>query len=149
MKYYLLVIVTSIFSLPNILSSQTPYTGKDSIEVVAVCRQLDSALINKDTAMLRLLLHPQLSFGHSNGWTETKTSLLAELPGSQVHYRHFRNLSLPDIQIISDELCTIRRDIRAEGTYKKKDFEVDLHVLEVWIKVNGRWRLLARQSVDF
>ena len=109
---------------------------------------LDKALLEKDTAKLNQILHKNLTLGHSNGWTETKKTLIESLPTSKVHYEKF--IPIDSIEMIHSgtDLKTIRRKLIAVGEYEGESFEVQLNILEVWVKEKENWQLLARQSVD-
>jgi hypothetical protein len=113
-----------------------------------ICQELDDALLKKDISKLEILLHPDLSLGHSNGWVETKESLLKHLPTSAVQYIEFQYQNEPEIHYEKENLISLRRNLTAIGKLKEKPFEVDLKILEVWCKENGIWQLLSRQSVE-
>ena len=110
--------------------------------------ELENGLIKKDTASLKNILHSSLTLGHSNGWTETKNSLLENLPTSKVVYTKITSVEPSKISIIEDRTATVRRLIHVTGVYENMPFDVDLNVLEVWIYEDERWQLLARQSVE-
>lgn len=112
------------------------------------CQELDQALLKKDVRKLEDLLHTHLSLGHSNGWVETKESLLKQLPTSAVQYIQFEYQNEPEIHYEKENLISLRRNLTAIGKLKEKPFEVDLKILEVWSKENGFWQLLSRQSVE-
>lgn len=116
--------------------------------VWAMSSELDKALLQKDTAKLQKLLHDNLILGHSNGWMESKASLLKNLPGSKVYYYEFRTIDEPEYHHSSENLKSITRKLTAIGQYEGNEFEVDLKIMEVWIYENERWQLLARQSVE-
>lgn len=121
----------------------------DSIQLYHQIHQLEKGLIQKDTAILKTILHDQLTLGHSNAWIESKNSLLENLPTSNIHYQSFTEFEPSTVEIIHENLIWIRRNILAKGMYKTYNFDMKLKVLEVWIKVQDRWQLLARQSVEF
>jgi hypothetical protein len=112
------------------------------------CVMLDTYLIKKDVKNLEELLHPNLSLGHSNGWIETKESLLATLPTSKVEYHQFTYHGSPIITFENDEIKSMRRNLTAFGKLGEVEFQVDLKILEVWILEKGEWKLLSRQSVE-
>ena len=114
----------------------------------AMSNELDNALLQKDTARLQILLHGDLTLGHSNGWTETKKTLIESLPTSKVHYGKFIPVDTIEIIHSGADLKTIRRKLIAVGKYEGESFEVHLNILEVWVKEKENWQLLARQSVD-
>ncbi len=153
MNYYKLLIINILFIFNSNLFSQETKSVSAKIPQQSIDLQiqsLENSLIHKDTDRLDEILHPDLTFGHSNGWVETKNSLLENLPTSQVVYKEFIHHKAPEIKIIweSNPLATVRREITAIGEYEKEVFQVDMKVLEIWIKENKNWQLLARQSVE-
>lgn len=110
--------------------------------------QFEQSLIQKNVNSLDKILHQNLTLGHSNGWIETKNSLLETLPTSQVSYEEFINIDEPEMIFVNENLVTLRRNIIAVGTYQSHHFEVNLNVLEVWINEKETWQLLCRQSVE-
>lgn len=109
---------------------------------------LDRALITKDTLILNQLLHKDLSLGHSNGWIETKAALPETLLNNGVVYKSIEMPETPEVTHQSDNLITTRRNLDVDGVVNETPFSVKLNVLEVWIRENDNWQLLARQSVN-
>lgn len=112
------------------------------------CIQLDNALMNKDLKTLETILHPNLTLGHSNGWIETKESLLTTLPTSKIQYQQFTYHGSATITFKNDKIKSIRRNLTAFGKLNETEFQVDLKILEVWIYENDEWKLLSRQSIE-
>lgn len=110
--------------------------------------ELDQSLLTKDTAKLNQILHQKLTLGHSNGWVESKISLLSSLPSSKVDYRTMKSIQEPVVEIIQENLASSRRKVHVVGTYENEDFVMNLEILEIWIKENDIWQLVARQSVE-
>ncbi|WP_068598586.1 nuclear transport factor 2 family protein [Vaginella massiliensis] len=123
-------------------------TQQDSLAVIEAIAKLEEALIQKDTQKLEQILHPKLSLGHSNAWIEDKMSLLENLPTNAVFYKKFCSLGSLQMQWITSKVVWVRREIIAKGTYKIFDFEMKLNLLEIWIKNENNWQLVARQSVE-
>lgn len=105
---------------------------------------LDEALVKKDTAVLNKLLHEKLSYGHSNGWIESKKEVIADLLNGKLSY------SVIDSKELSSEETAGVTIVRAESKIKYvldgKEGELKLHVLQVWMRVGYQWQLLGRQS---
>ena len=153
MKYFKILIIIILINLNFNSFSQEIQSVSFKSPQQAITQQIESleiSLINKNTIKLEEILHTDLTFGHSNGWLETKNSLLENLPTSKVIYKEFVKHDEAEIKIIweANPLATVRREITAIGEYEKQEFEVDLKVLEIWIKQNKSWLLLARQSVE-
>lgn len=153
MKLIKILIILFLINLQSNLFSQETQSVSFKSPQQAITQQIQSleiSLINKNTARLEEILHSDLRFGHSNGWIETKKSLLENLPTSKVFYREFIKHKEAEIKIIweANPLAIVNREIIAVGEYEKEAFQVDLKVLEIWIKQNKNWLLLARQSVE-
>src|SRR5690606_28960664 len=94
-KYLLITILVSSWIHAQEIQASDP-NAAPSI-VWAMSSELDNALLKKDTASLQKLLHKDLILGHSNGWWETKISLLKNLPTQKIHYQEFRTIGEPEI----------------------------------------------------
>jgi hypothetical protein len=153
MKYakYLSINILLLFS--SILFSQENEIEikeiTNPIEIIeSKSEMIEAALFQKNTIWLGQLLHDKLILGHSNGWTETKESLIESLPTSKVVYREFKNIRFPKVNMINENLITLQKNLTAVGEYENEPFEANLKILEVWIYEDSDWQLLARQSVD-
>lgn len=138
-----LLIITFI-SLNKLLFSQEVSCH----EILPKFDLLEFSLIKKDTIALNDLLHEKLTFGHSNGWIETKESLLNSLPTSKVVYKQIVPHGKVKAEFIHDNLVTLRREQIVIGEYEGQPFDVDLKILEVWVGEGSKWMLIARQSIE-
>jgi len=111
-------------------------------------QKFEKALIQKDIEQISELLDKNLSMGHSNGWLETKESLINDLVESKINYEKIEAVGSINFTYKSDDLIVTRRDVDVYGILNNVSFTVKLNILEVW-KLNGQqWQLLARQSVN-
>jgi hypothetical protein len=104
----------------------------------------DRALEKKDSISLNRLMSDQITYGHSNGWIETKKDVIADLYNGTISYERIVTTQ-PEVTIAGN-VAQVRStaDIWAKlngenGIYKLK-------VLQIWLWQNGRWVLFARQS---
>ena len=107
--------------------------------------RLDNALLTKDTTALKQVLHKNLTFGHSNGWVETRDDVLNDVASGKLAYIKI-NYS-DENWINTKDVATMRATsdvqiLSPEG----KPTDLKLHVLLVWLKTNKGWQLLARQT---
>jgi hypothetical protein len=109
----------------------------------AVAR-FDKALVTKDTAALKQVLHKDLSYGHSNAWVETKTDLLKNLYNGKITYKKIETMEQK--WVTSKEWASVRSTAEIDFVLDGKEGHLKLHVLQVWMKTNKGWQLLARQS---
>ena len=107
----------------------------------------NDALETKDTVKLNQLLHENLSYGHSNGWIETRAEQITNLYNGTINYH---KIDQPELQVIlNGKIATVRGNGIFDVDYKGIDHMVfDLHVMQTWIWKNGRWQMLNRQSVS-
>jgi hypothetical protein len=107
-------------------------------------KQLEKAMLEKDTVTLHQLLHPDLIYGHSNGWVETKTELLQNLASGKMHYSSIFSEE-PEFKRTGD-VISVRTKSRIAFVVNEKAGELDLFVVQVWKKEIDGWKLLVRQS---
>jgi Domain of unknown function (DUF4440) len=131
-----LTIVVLFFS--SFSFGQTSYL-KDAVD------KLDKALIEKDTAILKQLLHENVTYGHSNGWVETKADVLQDLTSGKLVYHTIKPDSIT--WKTESDWASMRSKTRVEVSLNGNRMDLNLHILEVWLKTNKGWQLIARQSV--
>ena len=117
----------------------------DSVGLKNTMQQLDNALLGKNEHVLRSVLHKDISFGHSNGWIQTRNDILNDFKTGKLVYSKFENNSSAIVSI-SKKYATIRTNSNAEGTVNGTAFKLTLHVMQFWIKTKKGWQLMARQS---
>ena len=106
--------------------------------------KLDNALVKKDTVVLKQLLHKDLSFGHSNAWVQTKSEVLNDLFNGKLNYTRIKHKETK--WTVGKDWATMRSNSSVEYKLDGKTAELNLHVLQMWLKTNRGWQLLARQS---
>jgi hypothetical protein len=117
----------------------------DSVSLKETMSNLDKALMNKDEKTLVQLLHPDVSYGHSNGWVQSKNDIINDLKSGKLVYNKIENVNVL-IVAINSNWATVRTNTNAEGIVNGTAFQLKLHILQVWIKMKSGWQLLARQS---
>jgi len=121
------------------------FAQADSISLKAAMSGLDKALVSKDEKTLTELLNKDVSYGHSNGWVQNKTDIINDLKSGKLAYDKIENTSSM-IAAINGNWATVRTNTNAEGKVSGNAFQFKLHILEVWLKTNAGWQLIARQS---
>jgi len=134
MKVWIIIIV--------LLTSSVSF-GQTSFLKEAVSK-LDKALIEKDTATLKQLLHKNVTYGHSSGWVETKEDVIKDLTSGKLVYYAIKSDSITWKTDAS--WASMRSKTKVEVSVNSNIIELNLHVLEVWLKTNKGWQLIARQS---
>ncbi len=131
------IITISLFFFYSLSFAQTSFLK----EAIA---KLDKALIAKDTVILKQLLHKDLSYGHSNAWVETKVELLTDLYNGKLDYN---KIDSKDLQwIVNKDWATVRSTAEVDFTLDAKPANLKLHIMQVWLKTNKGWQMIARQS---
>lgn len=110
-----------------------------------VVKEFHQALVKGNTVSINQQTDKAMSYGHSNGWVETKTELMKNLETGYMKYNSYREDS---IQVtMNGNMANVRfvADISASLNGNNGNFH--LKVLEVWVKKGKRWLLFARQAV--
>ncbi len=111
---------------------------KNSVEA------LRKAMIDADKVALDQLIAPELSYGHSSGKIESKTDFVGSLTLGESDFVTI-DLSEQTIEIVG-KTAIVRHNLAAATSNGGKAATTKLHVLTIWQKQNGSWKLLARQA---
>jgi hypothetical protein len=102
-----------------------------------------AALTDKN-ADISSFLEDSLSYGHSNGWIETKKDFIENFGRKLIYHTiGMDSLSYSIIKGIAHVRFVGNFDVSLDG--KRNVYR--LKVLEVWVKRNKSWKILARQAV--
>lgn len=114
-------------------------------KLIAAIKGFHESLIAKNIVAINQQTDKALSYGHSNGWVETKTEFLKNLETGVMKYESY----LEDSLVISSNgnLANARFSADISATLNGKNNKFQLRVLEVWVKKGNRWVLFARQAV--
>ena len=121
------------------------YAQIDSVGLKTAMQQLDKALLQKDENVLKSVLHKDLSYGHSNGWIQSKSDIVNDFTSGKLTYNKIENNSSAIITI-SKKYATVKTNTNAEGVVNGTAFKLTLHIMQFWIKTKKGWQLIARQS---
>lgn len=114
-------------------------------KLVTSIKEFHQALVKKNTVSIIRQTDKAVSYGHSNGWVETKAEMINNLETGYLTYRSFKEDSLQ--VTINGNVAHARFIADIEATLNQKDSQFHLKVLEVWVKKGKRWLLFARQAV--
>lgn len=117
----------------------------DEQKLVTTLKEFHQALVNGNTVSINQQTDKVLSYGHSNGWVETKNELIKNLETGYMKYFSYRedslqvslNGTMANVRFVADINVSLNG---VNGTYHLK-------VLEVWVRKGKRWVLFARQAV--
>src|SRR4030095_5747767 len=128
-----------------LLIAKSSFAQIDSIGLKNAMQQLDKAHLQKNESVLRSVLHNDLSYGHSNGWIQSKNDILNDFTSGKLVYNKIENNSSAIINI-SKKYATVKTNTNAEGVVNGTAFKLTLHIMQFWIKTKKGWQLIARQS---
>ena len=138
------LIMTTLLAVAAHSASAQTAEEKDVWNHVDALNQ--AVFVTKDGATMDKLLDPNVSYSHSNGNTETKPVMIANASASPTTYR---NLTTDRISIyVVNGAAVVRHHLKAQQTDKAgKESDLNLGVLQVWVKKDGQWLLAGRQAV--
>lgn len=139
MKYYLVIAALLLTSFTVAAQS------KDEKQVAEAVQELKKAMIDGDSVALSKLTSSLLSYGHSSGHIDTKQSFISSLASGK---SDFVTIDLSEQTIsVSGKTAIVRHTLIAATNDGGKPGTVKLHILTIWQKSGGNWKLLARQAV--
>ncbi|MBP9214972.1 MAG: nuclear transport factor 2 family protein [Chitinophagaceae bacterium] len=136
MKLIFIAIFVSISSL---------VVAQDTVQLKKVTELFNNALLKKDTNLIKQLVHKQISYGHSNGWFQTKQDLITDFATGKIEYKKIEEGEKSFTK--TNQAIAVRNISKVEGVVNGYVFSMSLQVLQIWKKVKKNWILIARQSV--
>jgi hypothetical protein len=117
----------------------------DEEKLTATLKEFHQALVKKNTVSINQQADKALSYGHSNGWVETKSDVIKDLETGFISYQFYKEDSISIV--INGTMANVRFVADITATMKETTSTHHLKVLEVWVKKGKRWVLFARQAV--
>jgi ketosteroid isomerase-like protein len=109
-------------------------------DVLAAMESWKQAVLKKDAAALDRLLHPDLTYSHSNGQTQTKADILKTLADTQ-------SITFGESTVrIYGNTALVKGPIEIVSVTNGAPTKINLSVLQVWLKGPKGWQLVARHS---
>lgn len=130
-------------SLLLIVACSTAQT--DEQKLTTTMKEFHQALVNKNTVSINQQTDKAMSYGHSNGWVETKAEMMKNLETGYISYQEYKEDSIT--VLINGTMANVRFVAGITATMKESTNTYHLKVLEVWVKKGKRWVLFARQAV--
>ena len=124
----------------NNLQAQT-----DEEKLVTVLKTFHQQLVDGNTVSINQQTDKALSYGHSNGWVETKNELIKNLETGYMNYNSYKEDSVQ--VVVNGNMAHARFVADISATLNGKDGNFHLKVLGVWVRKGKRWVLFARQAV--
>ncbi len=117
----------------------------DEEKLTVTLKEFHQALVKKNTVSINQQTDKALSYGHSNGWVETKADMIKDLETGYISYQNFKEDSIAIT--MNGAMANVRFVADITATLKGTTSSFHLKVLEVWVKKGKRWVLFARQAV--
>jgi hypothetical protein len=114
-------------------------------KLIATVKEFHLALVNKNTISLNQQTDKALSYGHSNGWVQSKADLIKDFETGYISYQSITEDSIT--VLINGTMANVRFVSNVSASLKGVTNSFRLKVLEVWVKKSKRWVLFARQAV--
>jgi hypothetical protein len=114
-------------------------------KLTTALKEFHQALVNKNTTSINQQTDKALSYGHSNGWVETKADVIKDLETGYLVYHSYKEDSLNIT--INESMANARFVADISATMNGNTNTIHLKVLEVWVKKGKRCLLFARQGV--
>lgn len=137
-RFIYLIVLTGVM---NVAMAQ----NKEEAAVTAAVENLRKAMVDGDKAGLQNITADQLSYGHSSGKVEDKTTFVDNIVTGK---SDFVTIDLTNQTIaVSGDAAIVRHTLSATTNDGGKPGSVKLNILLIWQKQKGQWKLLARQAV--
>ena len=117
----------------------------DEEKLTITLKEFHQALVNKNTVSINQQTDKALSYGHSNGWVETKADMIKNLETGYIDYHGYKEDSLQ--VVVNGTMAHARFVADINVTLNGNNGTYHLKVLEVWVRKGKRWILFARQAV--
>src|SRR5437868_13760625 len=141
MKHKRLLVILLIMGWSLSLFAQT-----NEEKLTTTMKEFHQALVSKNTASIDKQTDKALSYGHSNGWIQTKKEVIADLGNGKIEYHSFKEDSIN--VSINDKMANVRFVADIDATFRGTHINnLHLKVLEVCVRRNKKWALFARQAV--
>lgn len=118
-------------------------TGGEKLTITL--KEFHQALVNKNTVSVNQQTDKALSYGHSNGWVETRADVIKNIETGYLKYHSFKEDSL--LVVVNGNTGHARFVADINVTMNGNNGTYHLKVLEVWVRKGKRWLLFARQAV--
>jgi hypothetical protein len=117
----------------------------EEAKLTTTLKEFHQALVNGNTVSINQQTDKALSYGHSNGWVETKNDMMKNLMTGYLDYHSYKEDSLQ--VVVNGAMAHARFVADINVTLNGNTGDYHLKVLEVWWKKGKRWLLFARQAV--
>lgn len=132
-------------ALMTSIATTSSAQSKEEKEVATAVEALRTAMVDANKKGLEDAASEDLSYGHSGGHVEGKEEFVDKIASGKSDFVTIE-ISNQTIKLVGDD-AIVRHDLKAETNDGGKPGNVSLHVLYVWKKQHGHWKMIARQAV--
>lgn len=127
--------------------NQTP-DGKlsDEAAVAAAVESFRRAMLNPEQEAFEALFDESLTYGHSGGLIENRSDCIASMVTGKFKFTGLE-FSEQSIDMVGNTAAVRHVMFAHTADAGKEPGTIRLHVLQVWVKKNAGWQLMARQAV--
>jgi hypothetical protein len=127
-----------------LLSGSAGAQGADEAALAQSIETLRQGILQQDKAKLDQVAASQISYGHSDGRTETKEQFINGVMNRKPLQK---SLAFPELKVFVVGNTAVARHIYlGESELDGKQSTTRIGALQVWQKQDGGWKLLARQG---
>lgn len=128
-----------------LISAISVFAQKDEDAVAKAVETLKNAMAKPNKQALENLAADNLTYGHSTGVIEDKAAFVDALVSGRTDYE---NLVISEQKILfTGDVATVRHRLTGDVLSGAAPSKLNISILLVWVKLNGEWKLLARQAV--
>jgi ketosteroid isomerase-like protein len=139
--------VAGVFALGAsglLLSGSAGAQAADEAAVAQSIETLRQGILQADKSKLDQVVASQISYGHSDGRSETKDQFIN---GVMTRKAVQKSLAFPELKVFVVGNNAVARHIYlGESELDGKQSTTRIGALQVWQKQDGGWKLLARQG---
>lgn len=143
-----LFLLSLALAVAAVLRASLP-SGDSQIEKEVMATELErtAALDRSDVPALEQIMADDVTYVHASGKVDTKKSYLDAIRSGQLHYLSWQPKDLHvravgDGAVIDGEYAVRVMDSRVQPT----SFDINIFILTVYARRNGRWQQIAWQS---
>ena len=125
------------------IHAQTKSAG-DADEVKRLEQQRVEALVRGDIKTLEQMLSDDLTYTHSTGRVDTKAEFIGALTSGAVRYHQMDHSDVQARAYNNTVVLTGRSAVRIRAASDEISFQ--LRFINIYVKRNGRWQMVAWQS---
>jgi ketosteroid isomerase-like protein len=101
---------------------------------------------SKDSLTVEDLLAKKATYGHSSGKIETREEAVTAIVQNKAFYTD-TTLTINNI-VVNGDVAIVRTGFKAKQNNPDGNAApLNLHIMLVWVKEKGKWRLMGRQAV--